>query len=458
MDVKNEVLKKIKPSTKEIEKVRKLVDDLIETAKKVSGLDAVAVGSIGKFTWLAGDHDIDIFIMFDYAVQREELEKLGLEYGKRITEELGGKWRVKYAEHPYTNSTIRGFNVDIVPCYQIRPGERIKSAVDRSPLHLKYVLDYIKPSMVDEIRLLKQFCKGIGVYGSDAKNQGFSGYICELLVLHYMSFDNVMEAAAEWEPPFVINIEQHLGVPLTKFRDHPLVMVDPIDHNRNVGAVVSGKNFIKFISEAKKYRKKPSIKTFFLSEKKPLSAVQINQLQKRETKFIAFEFKKSDVIDDVLYPQLRRATNRLLHLLEHNEFKVIRAMEYAEKNCTIVFELETWNLPAVKKMIGPSILVEKHSKEFLTKYSKNFVYVEENEWVADIPRKFKTAVQLLNTFLKDTPENLAQKGVPKYIAAELAKKKVIEHHDFWKMVKKNKDLSDHLRIHYFVDESKDFVS
>ncbi len=455
MDIRSEILKKVKPSRTEEEKISVLVKQIIDTAKKISGLEAVAVGSIGKFTWLTGDHDIDIFIMFDYSVQREELERLGLEYGKRIAEELKGKWRVKYAEHPYTNATIHGYNVDIVPCYIIRPGERIKSAVDRSPLHLKYVLDYMKPTMVDDIRLLKQFCKGIGVYGSDAKNQGFSGYICELLVLHYLSFENVMEAAAEWEPPFVINIEQHLGVPLNKFRDHPLVIVDPVDPNRNVGAVVSGQNMIKFISSAKKFRNKPSTKFFFPSEKKPMTALQIKQLQKRETKFVGFEFRKSDVIDDVLYPQLRRATNRLLHLLEHNEFRVLRATEFVDKNCYIILELETWSLPAVKKMIGPSILIEKHSREFLSKYSENFVYIEDDKWVADVPRGFKTAVDLLNTFLKDTPENLAEKGIPKYIATEIAKKKVIEHHAFWKMIKGG--LSDHLRVNYFVDDSNDFL-
>lgn len=456
VDIQTEVLKKVKPSHEETERVKRFVNQLLSVAKTVSGLDAVIVGSIGKFTWLSGDHDIDIFIMFDTSVERGELERLGLEYGKRIVEELGGKSQVKYAEHPYTHAIIKGFDVDIVPCYRIKYGEKIKSAVDRSPLHLQHVLDYIKPAMVDQVRLLKQFCKGVGVYGSDAKNQGFSGYICELLILNYNTFDNVINAASAWRPQHIINVEKHLGLS-KQFKDQPLVIIDPIDPSRNVAAVVSGENFVKFVSACKKYKEKPSIKFFSPESKKPLTNQNIRALQNRETKFIALVMKRPDVIDDVLYPQLRRATNRLIHLLEHHEFHVVRALEFADKQPVIVFELEVWSLPAVKKMIGPPIFSEKHTNEFLSKYSKNLVYVEENEWVAETARKHKTAVALINNFLNDQPPALVEKGIPKYIAMQLAKTKAMEHYAFWKLVKKDKALSDHMRQIYFGDYTKEFV-
>ena len=456
MDVKTEVLKKIKPSHEESEKVKRFVQQLLIVSKTVSGLDGVIVGSIGKFTWLAGDHDIDLFLMFDGSVPREELERLGLEYGKRIVQELGGKSSVKYAEHPYTSATIRGYDVDIVPCYRIKYGEKIKSAVDRSPLHLRHVLDYIKPAMIDEVRLLKQFCKGIGAYGSDAKNQGFSGYICELLVLQYGSFDAVISAAGVWKPPHIINTERHLGVPLHQFKDQPLVIIDPVDAGRNVAAVVNGENFMKFVTAAKNYSDRPSAGFFFPRPKKPLSALQFKSLQNRGTKFIAVRFSKPDIIDDILYPQLRRTMSRLVQLLEHHEFHVLRACEFAENQPTIIIELEVWSLPSVKKMTGPPIFSEKHTEEFLAKYSKGSVYVHDNRWVAEVQRKHKTAVSLVNDFLNAPPPVLAERGVPKYLAPLLTKKKAMEK-EFWKLVKKDKPLSDYMRQKYFsgvVSESK----
>ena len=91
------VLSKIKPSAKEEAKVKKFVSDVLRVAKTVSGLDVVVVGSIGKYTWLSGDHDVDVFIVFPKSAAREELEHKGLEYGRKIVEHLKGKSRVKYA-------------------------------------------------------------------------------------------------------------------------------------------------------------------------------------------------------------------------------------------------------------------------------------------------------------------------------------------------------------------------
>jgi tRNA nucleotidyltransferase (CCA-adding enzyme) len=270
-------------------------------------------------------------------------------------------------------------------------------------------------------------------------------------VLNYGSFDAVIESAAVWKPPHIINTERHLGIPLHQFKDKPLVIIDPVDPGRNVSAVVSGDNFVKFVAASKQYKQTPSVNFFFLQPPKPLTFQQTAALQKRETKFIALVMKRPDVIDDVLYPQLRRAMNRIAHLLEHHEFHVLRAFEFVDKYPVIVFELETWSLPAVKRMVGPPIFAEKHTNEFLSKYSRNSVYVHENRMVAEIPRKHKTAISLLNDFLRDAPPALAEKGMPKYIAAQVSKKKVLEHHEFWKLVKKDKALSDYLRKKYFAN-------
>jgi tRNA nucleotidyltransferase (CCA-adding enzyme) len=455
MDIKAEVLKKIKPSQVEAERIKHFVSQLQSVAKTVSGLDAVIVGSIGKFTWLAGDHDVDIFLMFDANVPREELERLGLEYGKRIVDELGGKCNIKYAEHPYVHATIKGYDVDVVPCYRIRHGEKIKSAVDRSPLHLQYVIDTMKKEMADEVRLLKQFCKGTGVYGSDAKHQGFSGYICELLVLNYGTFDAAIEAAGHWRAPFTINIERHLGIS-SRFKDQPLVIIDPIDPERNVASVVNCENFVKFVAECRRFKKKPSLDFFFPAPKKPLTAAQISQLTKRGTAFLALPFKRPDVIDDVLYPQLRRAAARIAHILEHEEFHVIRALEFGD-DPVMIFELEVSALPNIRRMIGPPIFEEKHSMEFLSKYAKPFTFVSDGKWMADVDRKFVTAEGLLNSFLKATPENLVEAGIPSHVAAAVSKKRMILGRAFWSLVRKNKRLSCHMAEKYFVDYSGDFL-
>src|SRR3989338_9447394 len=201
-----DVLKKVKPTNEEEKTLKVFVRKLLQVSETISGYECVVCGSIGKLTWLRGDHDIDLFIMFP-DVPRKELEEKGLEFGKKIISELGGKYIIKYAEHPYVHGVIGNYNVDIVPCYRISKGEKIKSAVDRSPLHLVYIVENITDKQRDEARLLKQFCKGIGVYGSDTRHSGFSGYICELLILHYKDFHGVLKSARNWNIPKLISLD-----------------------------------------------------------------------------------------------------------------------------------------------------------------------------------------------------------------------------------------------------------
>lgn len=49
-----------------------------------------------------------------------------------------------YASHPYVTSEIDGFEVDFVPCYNIENGSQLKSAVDRTILHTKYIQNTLK--------------------------------------------------------------------------------------------------------------------------------------------------------------------------------------------------------------------------------------------------------------------------------------------------------------------------
>ncbi len=440
--VKANVLKQIKPGKDEEERVKKFANKLLLVSKSISGMDCVLVGSLGKFTWLRGDHDVDLFIMFPKETPREELEKRGLELGKKIVSEMRGKWQIKYAEHPYLHAFINGFDVDIVPCYKIINGESIKSAVDRSPLHLEYVLKNIKEGQQDEARLLKQFCKGISVYGSDARHLGFSGYICELLVMKYGSFESVMASSANWRTPHVVSFGT---VPKGNFKQ-PLIIIDPTDSSRNAAANVSGENLVKFVSAARSFMKKSDEKYFHKQEPKRLSSTEIKMLQKRGTVFIALSMKKPDIIDDVLYPQLRKTLKRLETVFMQNEFSVIRCYETIGKEIILIFEIETANLPNIKKMIGPPLSSYKHTQEFLEKYKSPDYgpYIENDRWVIEKKREAVDPQSLLKILLQ---QDLLAIGIPDNIAKVMKKSVIVK--DFWKLAKTNKTVSAFLREKYF---------
>ena len=76
-------LDRIVPSEKEREQELALAESIIAEIRAL-GHDAMLVGSIAKNTCLRGAKDIDIFILFPKRVTRKQLEKKGLEIGRRV--------------------------------------------------------------------------------------------------------------------------------------------------------------------------------------------------------------------------------------------------------------------------------------------------------------------------------------------------------------------------------------
>jgi len=206
MTLESEILKEIKPTVAQNKKVEALIEELSEMVIDESRqldlhIEPMLVGSVAKSTHLK-DPDIDLFLMFPESTPLDELKTKGLEIGKRI---LGG--REHYAQHPYVRGMYKGFQVDLVPCFRIRDTRSKMSAVDRTPFHTEFIKKHIKKGEGDQVRLLKRFMKGIECYGAEAKVQGFSGYLCELIVMLFVSFQNVLEDETAWTVGQALGLE-----------------------------------------------------------------------------------------------------------------------------------------------------------------------------------------------------------------------------------------------------------
>ncbi|HOZ44175.1 MAG TPA: nucleotidyltransferase domain-containing protein, partial [Methanoculleus sp.] len=190
-----EVLRRIRPTPEERAYIRTIGERLIEAVERSGMAKAMMVGSVARDTFVRGDRDLDVFMLFDPALSREALQEEGLSLAHRVAEEFGATWREKYAEHPYVNATINSLDIDLVPCYAVASATDIKSAVDRTPFHTRYILAHID-GYADDVLLAKQFAKAGGVYGSDHMTEGFSGYLCEILTIYYGGFHALLRAAA----------------------------------------------------------------------------------------------------------------------------------------------------------------------------------------------------------------------------------------------------------------------
>jgi tRNA nucleotidyltransferase (CCA-adding enzyme) len=410
------------------EAARVLMEDAYEVIERLDvDADVVQVGSTARGTWTAGDRDIDIFVRFPPELDRAELERFGLEIGNAVLPD----GHEEYAEHPYVQGEFRGYAVDLVPCYQVDSAGSIQSSVDRTPFHTEYVEYHLTESLAADVRLLKQFLKGIGVYGSDLRTQGFSGYLTELLVIEYGGFRETLEAASRWRPPVELDPEDH-GT--TEF-DDPLVVIDPTDADRNVAAVVTGGNVARLQHHARAFLDAPSVARFFPDPPTPLDAAGISeQLTARETTALAVVFDAPDLVEDQLYPQLHRSRDGLVRGLEAAEFHVLRASTWADERAVLFVELTVADLPAVERHVGPPVHVEEHAREFYEKYAdrdgaNDAVYGpfvdEDGRYVVEREREVTSAVEfarerLLDVALGTHVESALHRGFEVRVDEEIA--------------------------------------
>ncbi|WOF16187.1 CCA tRNA nucleotidyltransferase [Methanoplanus sp. FWC-SCC4] len=395
LSCENTVLRSIRPSEEERMIIRAVADEIICEVNKSGIATGMVVGSVARDTWVSGDKDLDIFMLFSPEVSREELEEKGLGLARQISKTFSGVFVEKYAEHPYINANIRGFDIDLVPCYAVESASMIKSAVDRTPFHTRYIKEKIS-GHTDDVLLLKQFSKACGVYGSDQMTEGFAGYLCELLICYYGGFTELLEEASKWRPGIVIDIEKHQAKELTE----PLVVIDPVDPCRNVAASLSATRMCEFAEFARGYLKNPSEIYFEAPVSKEISSEDFKtMIEDRGSSFYAVVFKTPGLIPDIVVPQLRRSAIGINGLLERNGFVVNRFdCSMKEENCMILYELLVDQLPNVEKREGPPVWNAENSDKFLKKHIGNTFagpYIENERYYVEIERKYPDVYSIL---------------------------------------------------------------
>src|SRR3989304_6008402 len=154
-------------------KVAKLAFNLVrKQVTKYSQITGVEFGgSYVKGTWLPNKADVDIFIKFEKSTP----DKKFVEISKKI-----------------------GFDS-----------------------MTKFMLESLTGPMKDEVRLLKNFLSSNKIYGSEIAKQGISGYVTEVLILHYGSFQDVIKAIAK------LKKKQNFAKQ-SKQSDTSIIIIDPI--------------------------------------------------------------------------------------------------------------------------------------------------------------------------------------------------------------------------------------
>ena len=420
-EVRERVLQRIKPSQAEevtLYSVGEQIVNQIDDILRANGIDGKAElhGSVTHGTWIKGQMDLDVFIVLDEYKERKQLSEV-LDAIKGSTD---WEFTIAFAEHPYLQTIIAGYKIDLVPCFRRQMGEEIKSATDRTPLHSQWLRGKID-DLGDDVRLLKQFLKVGDMYGAEIKTGGFSGYLCELLVIKYGALDKVLETASGWGEQHIVKFNEE-----TREFDDPLVVFDPVDKSRNVASALRKDVYHDFLSAAKAFTSNPN-ERFFVFDETPIKIPElIGETEKRNLVCVVVEEGKAEV-PDVLWGMIWKSIHAIQRQLTEKGFNVTGSTPWSndETRHILVYEVENEMLPEVYKHFGPEDHLTVNVEQFKAAYAdrENLVSgptLEEGRWFVMLRRKMRSLKEITSKLLEDGGRRI---GVSQKLAI-----KVLQHH------------------------------
>lgn len=386
------VLNEIVPNKEESRILKAAADHFIKKLdSKLKNANAVVGGSVAKDTFLKGDYDIDIFVQFDKEKYKNK-DLSDILYSKlkavfRNTSKISGLHKV-HGSRDYFQVRQDPFTFEVIPIFKIKKAEDAENITDISPLHTKFVKRH--KHLANEIRLSKAFCKANKLYGAESYIRGFSGYTLEILTIAHNSFENLMKAASRWKKGTRIDVKNHGVEKLNKSKISPLIVIDPVQPDRNTAAALSEKKFNEFVSLAKEFLHNPSPEffkhtEFDLERIKSASILRVIPLKGKE---------------DIVGAKLIKCMEYIHKKLKEEGYEVTEHDWHWNKEAYFWYFVKNKNLALEKKHYGPPIKEKKHLEEFTKKYSHYQMKNDGFRVYVELKRKHTN----INNFLKDLIE------------------------------------------------------
>ena len=343
----------MKPSPEEYALLHEIAERVCERIRAI-GAEPIIGGSFAKDTWLSGTRDIDIFARFDARTERELLERTAA-----LFEAFPNAETVK-GSRDYLRMNIDSVSVEIIP---IKPLARDANTMDHSPDHITYVNAHLENP--HDVRRLKALLKANRIYGAESHIRGFSGYVCELLIIAYETLESLAREAARWKPGTRVVFHD-----TNKTFNDALIVEDPTDPERNAAAAVDERSLGAFTALMHRLDSGESFKT--LMEPSEL-----------EAPYARIRMRASHEKRDVGFAQLRAIHERLERELQ--PFGV-RASQWLtdEEWWESRFALEHLELDTETIRIGPPVRFDTAARAF--KKHHRDAYEKDGSLVAPIER------------------------------------------------------------------------
>ncbi|MBN1274668.1 nucleotidyltransferase domain-containing protein [Candidatus Woesearchaeota archaeon] len=385
-----------------------LLNSLLDAAK--IGAEAMLGGSYAKDTYLEGDHDIDVFVRFEEKYKDEEMPDLL----SLAISGLGGVRRV-HGSRDYFQLEKDGFSFEVVPVLKIARAEEARNVTDISPLHVAHVKQAIakRPVLAGDIRLAKLFCKAAKVYGAESYINGFSGHVLDTLVLHYGGFQALVEAASSWgEHEFIDPAGERgdAGFLNPAKRQSPLILLDPLQPERNAAAALSKERYDRFRHAAKGFLARPD-ESYFT----PIPFTKEEVTERHPGKpALCYALTPLQGSKDVVGTKLLKAHQHLIKRARAEGFSIIdEAFEFSGDEAFAAVIVEQEPLPATMEREGPPVSVRKDVDRFREAHG-SAVEERDGRLYASLPRAHTTLASLFSSLVNG-----------KYWSGRVAKAKIL---------------------------------
>ncbi|MFX1454702.1 MAG: hypothetical protein ACFFDB_04945 [Promethearchaeota archaeon] len=447
-EIFSKVLEEITPTQKEIDlinSISKKLKHLLEVKANELGIQYTTIepqGSTGiKQTQLKDDYDIDLFVGLDYKNYKHKYNGLTKNKLKKKSKkdflDLCNNWIIPsltfkefqnpgllYAEHPYVTIDYHHkdvkIKIDIVLYFDLEL-EVIQekgpiTAVDRSPWHGRFIRDKLNQDQKNDIRLLKQFFKSNHCYGDRTSlgKVGFIGYSAELLIYYFNNISKLFENfnRLRTTPLDYYNRKREELKKIVHFQNDFLIIVDPIDKNRNVASAISERAYNYCNFRITNFLKNPTKDYFKINPVPEMVIKEYSDIS--PSKVFIIELKN---LDKSIHYTINR--DKLHSVGEYIRNLGEREFNHTDKFGTIIYEvyfednIDEYNLaiycekPEISKTYirkGPSIKEESHANKFKSK-NPNYFIKNGNYWV-ETEREFNNFQLFLSKILrKKIPHN-----------------------------------------------------
>jgi tRNA nucleotidyltransferase (CCA-adding enzyme) len=149
-----------------------------------------------------------------------------------------------------------------------------------------------------------------------------------------------------------------------------MILDDPVDPHRNVATALSPESLARFILAAREFLRAPSVEAFFPSAAAPISIPGAKaRVMARGTHVALVRLPRPNLVDDILFPQLRKAERSIGAEATRLGFEVLGTSSVAGvSDLWIGLETSSATLPTVRVQDGPPPGMT-HADAFLEKWN-----------------------------------------------------------------------------------------